>query len=136
MRVATLNTWGMRGDWRARLPVLRDGLRAVDADIVTLQETILTGGTDQAADLLGQGYHLAQQQDREKDGQGITTASRWRLGRVFEVGLHVTERTYPGSPARPRAGAPPAGGRGGPQAGVAGRGITRARDRGRGHGCR
>jgi hypothetical protein len=25
MRVATLNTWGMRGDWQGRLPGLRDG---------------------------------------------------------------------------------------------------------------
>jgi hypothetical protein len=94
MRVATLNTWGMRGDWQARLPVLRDGLRALAADIVVLQETILVAGTDQAADLLGPGYHLAQQQDREKDGQGITTASRWPLGRVLEVDFHVTGRTY------------------------------------------
>lgn len=43
--------------------------------------------------MLGPGCHLAQQQDREQDGQGITTASRWPLGRVFEVDFHVTERT-------------------------------------------
>jgi exonuclease III len=80
MRLATLNTWGMRGDWEARLPVFRDGFRLLDADIVTLQETILTDDTDQAAEILGPEYYLAQQQDREKDGQGITTASRWPLG--------------------------------------------------------
>ena len=34
-----------------------------------LQETILTGDFDQAAEMLGPGYHLAQQQNREKDGQ-------------------------------------------------------------------
>jgi endonuclease/exonuclease/phosphatase family metal-dependent hydrolase len=60
MRVATLNTWGMCGDWQARLPVIRDGFRALAADIVVLQETILVAGTDQAADLLGPGCHLAQ----------------------------------------------------------------------------
>jgi hypothetical protein len=37
---------------------------------------------------------LAQQQDREQDGQGITTASRHPFGRIFEIDLHVTERTY------------------------------------------
>jgi predicted deacylase len=50
MRLATLNTWGMRGDWEARLPLFQDGFRELDADIVTLQETILTDDTDQAAD--------------------------------------------------------------------------------------
>jgi endonuclease/exonuclease/phosphatase family metal-dependent hydrolase len=93
MRVATLNTWGMRGDWTARLPVFRDGFRELDADIVTLQETIRTEDTDQAAEMLGPEYHLAQQQAREKDGQGITTASRHPFGRILEVDLHVTGRT-------------------------------------------
>lgn len=39
MRLVTLNTWGMRGDWGERLPVFREVFRALDADIVTLQET-------------------------------------------------------------------------------------------------
>lgn len=94
MRVATLNAWGMRGNWEARLPELRKGFRELGADIVTLQETIRTDDTDQAAEMLGPEYHLAQQQDREKDGQGITTASRWPFGEIFEVDFHVTERTY------------------------------------------
>lgn len=83
----------MRGDWKTRLPVFQDGFAALDADIVTLQETILSADADQAAEMLGPGYHLAQQHDREQDGQGITTASRWPLGQVFEVDFHVTERT-------------------------------------------
>ena len=99
MRLVTLNTWGMRGDWAARLPVMQDGLRALDADIVTMQETVLTAEVDQAAQMLGADYHLAQQQGREPGrpgvpaGQGITTASKWPFGRVFEVDLHLTERT-------------------------------------------
>jgi endonuclease/exonuclease/phosphatase family metal-dependent hydrolase len=94
MRFVTLNTWGMRGDWAARLPVFRAGFRDLDADIITLQETILTADVDQAADMLGPGYHLAQQKDRESDGQGITTASRWPFGRTFEVDFHLTPRTH------------------------------------------
>jgi endonuclease/exonuclease/phosphatase family metal-dependent hydrolase len=93
MRFITLNTWGMRGNWGERLPVLRDGFRALDADIVTLQETILADGTDQAADMLGPAYHLAHSRDRETDGQGITTASRWPFGRTLEIDFHLTERT-------------------------------------------
>lgn len=71
MRLVTLNTWGMRGDWAVRRTVFRDGFRALDADIVTLQETILTDDADQAADMLGPGYYLAQQRSRENDDQGI-----------------------------------------------------------------
>lgn len=43
----------MRGKWEARLPVLREGFRELGADIVTLQETILTEDTDQAGQMLG-----------------------------------------------------------------------------------
>jgi endonuclease/exonuclease/phosphatase family metal-dependent hydrolase len=99
MRVVTLNTWGIRGDWTRRLLAFQDGLRALNPDIVTLQETVLTDEVDQAAEMLGDGYHLAQQQKREigragvPAGQGITTASKWPFGRVFEVDLHLTDRT-------------------------------------------
>jgi endonuclease/exonuclease/phosphatase family metal-dependent hydrolase len=93
MRFATLNVWGTRGDWSARRPVLRDGFRQLDADVVTLQETIVTADSDQSAEILGSAYHRAQQSDREDDGQGITTASRWPFGRVLEVDLRVTDRT-------------------------------------------
>ncbi len=65
----------------------------LDADIVTLQETILTDRVDQAADMLGPGYHLVQQRDHEDDGRGITTASKWPFGRAFEIDFHLTERT-------------------------------------------
>ena len=91
MRFLTLNTWGMRGDWAARSAVFREGLRTLDPDIVTLQETSLSDRADQAADLLGPGYHLAQQRDREADGQGITTASKWPFGRKLEIDFHLTE---------------------------------------------
>ncbi|HEY1706027.1 MAG TPA: endonuclease/exonuclease/phosphatase family protein [Trebonia sp.] len=92
MRFVTLNTWGTRGDWDVRLPVFREVFRTLGADIVTLQETILTDSSDQAADMLGSGYHLAQQRDREDDGQGITTASKWPFGRTLEVDFRLTGR--------------------------------------------
>ena len=94
VRLVTLNTWGMRDDWATRLPMFRDGFRALDADIVTLQETILTDAVDQAADILGPAYHLTQQHHRETDGQGITTAGKWPIGRTYELDLHLTERTH------------------------------------------
>jgi endonuclease/exonuclease/phosphatase family metal-dependent hydrolase len=93
LRLATLNTWGTRGDWAARRPVMADQFRMLDADVLTLQETILTDGYDQARDVLGDDYHLVHQREREPDGQGITTASRWPVGQVLEVDLHLTDRT-------------------------------------------
>jgi hypothetical protein len=93
VRIATLNTWGMRGNWAERRRVLSDGLLALDADLLTLQETIVNGGYDQAADVLEGRYEIIQQQDREADGQGITTASRWPVGEIIELDINVTSRT-------------------------------------------
>jgi hypothetical protein len=59
LRVVTLNLWGQRGDWPARRRVLADGFARLDADLVAFQEAIVTGGTDQARDILGDGYRLA-----------------------------------------------------------------------------
>jgi endonuclease/exonuclease/phosphatase family metal-dependent hydrolase len=93
VRLATLNTWGTRGDWDARRSILSRGFAELGADLVTLQETIVTDGSDQAREILGDGYHLVHQTKREPDGQGITTASRWPIRQVLELDLHVTERT-------------------------------------------
>jgi endonuclease/exonuclease/phosphatase family metal-dependent hydrolase len=93
LRIATLNAWGTRGDWAHRRDVLADGFAALRPDLVTLQETIVTADYDQARDLLGPDYRLVHQRDREPDGQGITTASRWPVGQVIEVDLNVTPRT-------------------------------------------
>src|SRR5579875_803595 len=41
LRVGTLNTWGTRGGWASRLPVLRRGFADMGADLLTLQETML-----------------------------------------------------------------------------------------------
>lgn len=93
LRVATHNVWGLRGDWQRRLVILREGYRRIAADIVVLQETILTEEVDQARLILGDGFSFAQQRRRERDGQGVTTASRWPLGEIVECDLRVTPRT-------------------------------------------
>ncbi|TCO42508.1 endonuclease/exonuclease/phosphatase family metal-dependent hydrolase [Kribbella antiqua] len=93
MRLATLNVWGTRGDWDARLPVFQKGFQLLEADVLTLQETILTDDVDQVTAMLGPRYHLAHSSEREYDGQGITTASRWPIGQVLELDLNVSERT-------------------------------------------
>ena len=100
VRVATLNLWGRRGAWEERRRVLAEGFRALDPDLVAFQEAVVTDDYDQVADILGPGYYLAHQTDREagrggdvEDGQGISIASRWPLGEVWEPDLNVTPRT-------------------------------------------
>jgi endonuclease/exonuclease/phosphatase family metal-dependent hydrolase len=100
VRVVTLNLWGRRGDWPARRGVLRNGLRELDPDLVAFVEAVRTDDYDQVVDLLGPDYHVAHQAVREpggprdvEPGQGASIASRWPLGDVHEVDLHVTPRT-------------------------------------------
>jgi endonuclease/exonuclease/phosphatase family metal-dependent hydrolase len=93
MRVATLNLWGIRGDWEARRAILIDGFRDLQPDLVAFIEAIKTDEYDQVVDLLGSEYQIAHQNDREPDGQGASIASRWPLGELHEVDLHVTPRT-------------------------------------------
>ena len=59
---------GSSGDWNARRPLLASGWADLDADLLTLQEVIVTEDYDQARDLLG-GYRLVHQTSREPDGK-------------------------------------------------------------------
>jgi len=40
VRVVTLNTWNVSGPWEQRLPLIRAGLDALDADVICLQEVV------------------------------------------------------------------------------------------------
>src|SRR5215213_8415589 len=98
--ITTLNLWGRRGAWDERRRVLAEGFRELAPDLVAFQEAVVSDGYDQVADILGPGYHVVHQTDREaarggdiEDGQGISIASRWPLGEVWEPDLNVTPRT-------------------------------------------
>jgi endonuclease/exonuclease/phosphatase family metal-dependent hydrolase len=99
MRVLTINLWGRRGAWSNRRRVLIDGLRELQPDLVAFQEAIVTEGYDQVRDILGSGFHLVHQTEREpaaegvEAGQGISIASRWPIRKVREVDLHLTPGT-------------------------------------------
>jgi endonuclease/exonuclease/phosphatase family metal-dependent hydrolase len=80
--------------------VLAKGFNKLSPDLVAFQEAVVEDECDQVTDILGEGYHLANQTDREygmggdiEDGQGISVASRWPLGEVWEPDLNVTART-------------------------------------------
>jgi endonuclease/exonuclease/phosphatase family metal-dependent hydrolase len=49
-RVVTLNIWNRQGPWERRLPLIRDGLAALDADVVGLQEVLALGALPTQAD--------------------------------------------------------------------------------------
>jgi endonuclease/exonuclease/phosphatase family metal-dependent hydrolase len=80
--------------------VLARSFSELGADLVAFQEAVVGDGYDQVIDILGSGYHLAHQTQREagrggdiEDGQGISIASRWPIGKVWEPDLNVTPRT-------------------------------------------
>jgi endonuclease/exonuclease/phosphatase family metal-dependent hydrolase len=96
MLALTLNLFGHDGGWPARREVLEAGLARLGPDVVALQEAIAFDGYDQAAELLGPGYHVAHQtMGLLGDGRhhGASVASRWPIRRVHEVDLHLTPRT-------------------------------------------
>lgn len=59
-RVATLNIWNRQGPWPQRLPLIRDGLAALDADVIGLQEVLGFPGMPSQADEIaaGTGWHV------------------------------------------------------------------------------
>src|SRR5690606_24955351 len=93
LRAATLNVLAHdHADGDRRHHLLRTGLRGLRPDLIALQETTLRDGFDQAAELLGDGYHFADHPGRSADGVGATLASRWPIEVIAEVDLHVTDR--------------------------------------------
>jgi endonuclease/exonuclease/phosphatase family metal-dependent hydrolase len=94
IRIATLNLWGRNGNWPARRNLLIDGFRRLRPDVVALQETITLDGYDQAADVFGPDFQIVHQSvGLIGDGNGIAIASRWPVGEVQDVDLHLTKRT-------------------------------------------
>src|SRR5215216_3610779 len=93
LRVLTHNIYGQSAEWSARRQVLIDGIRELSPDLIALQETIRTDTYDQVVDLVGAAYHILHSRERASNGMGISIASRWPLGEVRELDLHLTART-------------------------------------------
>ncbi|MDQ1466263.1 MAG: hypothetical protein QOH10_678 [Actinomycetota bacterium] len=85
VRIATWNVWGRYGPWEARLPVITETLRRVDADIVGLQEVWEDDGRSQASELAAAlGYTepvFAANLERDGARSGNAVLSRWPIGR-------------------------------------------------------
>jgi endonuclease/exonuclease/phosphatase family metal-dependent hydrolase len=96
LRVATLNIWGRHGDWPRRRNALRAGFDALRPDLIALQETVVTDGYDQVADLFGDTVHVVHQTRRSPDGTGCSLVSLTPPTTVTELELRSTDRVDPG----------------------------------------
>ena len=92
IRIATVNTWKGDGPYAARMDALRDQLRALDADVIALQESLLAvDGSLSTAGCLARelGMTMATHANRRKlrmvEGRevdswsGLSLLSRWPL---------------------------------------------------------
>ena len=48
LRAVTVNIWNRQGPWPERVKLLREGLAALDADVIGLQEVLGLAGQSQA----------------------------------------------------------------------------------------
>jgi endonuclease/exonuclease/phosphatase family metal-dependent hydrolase len=85
VRIATWNLWGRYGPWEARLPVIVENLRAIDADILALQEVWEDDTRSQAcelADALGCTDPVyAHNLERDGARSGNAVLSKWPIAR-------------------------------------------------------
>jgi endonuclease/exonuclease/phosphatase family metal-dependent hydrolase len=85
LRVATWNVWGRYGPWEARQPVIEANLRAIDADVICLQEAWEDDTTSQPADLaaaLGMTHVYERAFVMNGGWSGNAVLSRWPISAV------------------------------------------------------
>ncbi|HXY95256.1 MAG TPA: endonuclease/exonuclease/phosphatase family protein [Acidimicrobiia bacterium] len=83
VRIATWNLWGRYGPWEARLPVIVENLRAIDADVLALQE-VWEDDTRSQAHELAEALGCAEPvyaANLERDGarSGNAVLARWPI---------------------------------------------------------
>jgi endonuclease/exonuclease/phosphatase family metal-dependent hydrolase len=87
LRVMTTNVLSPdHAAWDRRRAVLQAEFTRLNPDVIALQEVVST-------DFLASRYAVAWHSGRSADGVGAALASRWPLGEVAEIDLHVTDRT-------------------------------------------
>lgn len=97
LRVLTLNIWNRQGPWEERLPLIREGIRALDPDLVGLQEVVRYENRSQADTIAeGLGYSVAFGVAHPLGGGvefGNAVLSRWPIERheVFPLPTSGTD---------------------------------------------
>jgi endonuclease/exonuclease/phosphatase family metal-dependent hydrolase len=85
VRIATWNLWGRYGPWRQRIAPITENLRAIDADIVCLQEVWQDDERNQAVELARElGYQppvYAANLERDGANSGNAIMTRWPIAR-------------------------------------------------------
>jgi endonuclease/exonuclease/phosphatase family metal-dependent hydrolase len=85
VRIATWNLWGRYGPWEERLPVIVENLRAINADILALQEVWEDDQRSQAEELAAALSYSepVYAHNLERDGfrSGNAVLSRWPIAR-------------------------------------------------------
>src|SRR5689334_9404123 len=92
MDVVTLNLWAREGDWSRRRDLLAAGFRALEPDLIALQETVVIAGSDQVREILGDEFDVVHSRRRDAGGMGVSIASRWPLADVEELELEASAR--------------------------------------------
>ncbi len=102
LRVLTFNVLALEhASGSKRSEVIRRGLAEYQPDVVALQEVTRTPGADQALDLLGSWPSIVDHPNPSSNGVGACLGSRWPLGRVDTLDLHISD----GAEGLPWAGA-------------------------------
>ncbi|HVV85461.1 MAG TPA: endonuclease/exonuclease/phosphatase family protein [Kofleriaceae bacterium] len=95
LRVATFNLWNRQGPWAQRLPLIRAGLAALDADVIGLQEVLgFPGHPSQADEVAPAGWHVHH-------------APAWEVGGGLTFGNAIVSRHPLRDPAILPLPAPP-----------------------------
>ncbi|WP_238332468.1 endonuclease/exonuclease/phosphatase family protein [Kribbella jejuensis] len=84
--------FGLREDWLRRRELIAAGFAEFGPQLVALQEVVTSDSVDQVVDVLGDGYQIVHHAERERDGQGISIASRWPITGVHEIDLQLGPR--------------------------------------------
>lgn len=85
LRVVSWNIWWRYGPWERRRPVIEATLRALDADVIALQEVWDDGAANLAADLaqaLDRNHVYQGAEKRNGLGFGNAVLSRWPIKRT------------------------------------------------------
>jgi endonuclease/exonuclease/phosphatase family metal-dependent hydrolase len=94
LRVATMNVLGPANpDWARRRDLLSRTLRALEADVVALQEVPIGDAPEVVEELLGPGWHVRGFSRAAEDGVGGALATREPHRVVEELDQRCTERS-------------------------------------------
>lgn len=92
LRVLTMNVYGPANpDWERRHRLVGQTIRALDPDVVALQEVPVDSPGVLGA-LLGEHYQLTHFSRPSEDGVGGTLATRWPHRLVTEIDLRISQR--------------------------------------------